>query len=84
MAELTREQLRDLIRDGTRRVVLLIVNTINTSSDCAHNFVIPTLIALNWRKAGGEGEYQGMRGVYAKSILFNPNYLEYITVVRVL
>ena len=80
--QITREELRDLVRNGNLRVVLLIVNSKNTTSDCATNGIKPRLEELGWMKVGAEGDYGGMRGCYARSIRFEGEYQTYIGTVR--
>ena len=64
--QLTREEVRDLIKNGNGRTLLLHVNTARTRSEVSNNYIKPTLEDLGWQKAGGEGGYHGMRGAYAR------------------
>ncbi len=66
--QLTREELAEQVAEGNGRTLILIVCTRYTTEDCATNYVRPTLQQKGWMKVGGEGNYKGLRGVYARFV----------------
>jgi len=69
---LTREELlRELKRtqaamDPGYAMFFAMVNTTETLSSCAIQFIKPTFLSEGWYKVAGEGHYNGLRGIYAK------------------
>jgi len=78
--EWTRETLRDTVNNGSIRVVLLNVNLKNANSKYSSNHVKAALSEHGWTKVGGEGDYRGARGLYARIVPF-VDYFDFIEVV---
>lgn len=80
----TREDLRDAVNNGDVRVVLLNVNLRYADSKYSSNYVKDVLSTHGWTKVGGEGDYRGARGVYARivPIVDDLDFIEMVAELR--
>ncbi len=52
--------------ESSTTVYLVQITTNNTLPETATNYIKPTMKLYEWKKASGEGDYQGLRGLYVK------------------